>query len=61
MVRERENGEGATADDSNNLLKVCSLFLENLKIFSANNIAPLLVLFYSAFLSALLSVLCFVC
>lgn len=32
---------GGGADDSNNLLKVCSLFLENLKIFSANNIAPL--------------------
>lgn len=49
------------ADDSNNLLKVCSLFLENLKILSANNIAPLLVLFYSLFFSALLSVLCFAC
>lgn len=60
MARKRM-GRGGTADDSNNLLKVCSLFLENLKIFSANNIAPLLVLLYPAFLSALLSVLCFVC
>ena len=56
---EREEGRKKNTEDSNNLLKVCSLFLKNLKIFSANNIASLLVLFCSVFLSTLLSVLCF--
>lgn len=40
-------------------LRFALSFRKNLKIFSANNIGSLLVLFCSVFLSALLSVLCF--